>query len=105
MKRYVVYIDYTAKPDEFRSEGSAAITDAKGLYFINPKGEEKDKPTQIWTQGETEATSVWVPTIDRTNQKTTNEFNLTVPAKYVTLSNGKLTSRKKIPMVHVPIHG
>jgi len=91
---YVVYIDYTAKPDEFQSEGSAAITDAKGLYFINPKGEEKNKPTQIWTQGETEATSVWVPTIDKTNQKTTQEFNLTVPAKYVSLSNGKLTTQK-----------
>lgn len=92
---YTVYIDYTAKPDEFESTGSAAITDAKGLYFINPKGEEKDKPTQIWTQGETEATSVWIPTIDRTNQKTTNEFALTVPDKYVTLSNGKLTTQKK----------
>lgn len=92
---YVVYIDYTAKPDEFKSEGSAAITDARGLYFINPKGEEKDKPTQIWTQGETEATSVWIPTIDRTNQKTTNEFSLTVPDKYVTLSNGKIIAQKK----------
>ena len=89
-----MYIDYTAKPDEFQSEGSAAITDAKGLYFINPKGEDKNKPTQIWTQGETEATSVWVPTIDKTNQKTTQEFNLTVPTKYVTLSNGKLTTQK-----------
>ncbi|MGV3593745.1 MAG: M1 family aminopeptidase [Sediminibacterium sp.] len=61
---------------------------------MNPKGEEKDKPTQIWTQGETEATSVWVPTIDRTNQKTTQLFNLTVPAKYVSLSNGKLIAQK-----------
>lgn len=91
---YTVYIDYTAKPDEYQSEGSAAITDAKGLYFINPKGEDKTKPTQIWTQGETEATSVWVPTIDKTNQKTTQEFNLTVPVKYVTLSNGKMVSQK-----------
>lgn len=94
-ENYVVYIDYTAKPDEFKTEGSAAISDAKGLYFINPKGEEKDKPTQIWTQGETEASSVWIPTIDKTNQKTTQEFMLTVPAKYVTLSNGKLTAQKK----------
>ena len=92
---YTVYIDYTAKPDEFKSEGSAAITDAKGMYFINPKGEDKTKPTQIWTQGETEASSVWIPTIDKTNQKTTQEFSLTVPAKYVTLSNGKLTAQKK----------
>jgi len=94
-ERYTVYIDYTAKPNEFKAAGSAAITDAKGLYFVNPKGEEKDKPTQIWTQGETEATSVWVPTIDRPNQKTTQLFNLTVPNKYVSLSNGKLIAQKK----------
>jgi aminopeptidase N len=92
---YTVYIDYIAKPNEYTGKGSAAITDAKGLYFINPKGEEKDKPTQIWTQGETEATSVWCPTIDKPNQKTTQEISMTVPDKYVTLSNGKLTSQKK----------
>lgn len=93
-EKFTVFILYTAKPDEFASTGSAAITDAKGLYFINPRGEEKNKPTQIWTQGETEATSVWVPTIDRPNQKTTQETYMTVPAKYVTLSNGKLMSKK-----------
>ena len=94
-EQYTVYIDYTAKPDEYTGKGSAAITDAKGLYFINPLGKEKDKPTQIWTQGETEATSVWVPTIDKPNQKTTEEIYMTVPSKYVTLSNGKLMSQKK----------
>jgi aminopeptidase N len=92
---YTIYIDYIAKPNELESKGSAAIKDAKGLYFINPKGEEKDKPTQIWTQGETEATSVWVPTIDKPNQKSTQEFYLTVPSKYVSLSNGKLMSQTK----------
>jgi aminopeptidase N len=92
---YTVFIDYTAKPNEVEVKGSAAINDAKGLYFINPKGEDKDKPTQIWTQGETEATSVWCPTIDKPNQKTTTEIYMTVPAKYVTLSNGKLVSQKK----------
>jgi len=85
-----VYIEYTALPNEWKTEGSAAITDAKGLYFINPKGTEKNKPTQFWTQGETEATSVWCPTIDRPNQKTTNEILMRVPSKWVTLSNGKL---------------
>lgn len=92
---YIIYIDYVANPNSLTTQGSAAIKDAKGLYFINPKGEEKDKPTQIWTQGETEATSVWVPTIDKPNQKSTQEFYLTVPAKYVTLSNGKLMSQTK----------
>ncbi len=90
---YTLYIDYTAKPNEYTAQGSAAITDAKGLYFINPKGEDSTKPTQIWTQGETEANSVWVPTIDKPNQKTTQEFYLTVPKQYVTLSNGKLISQ------------
>ena len=94
-ENYTVYIDYTSKPNEVKVKGSAAINDAKGLYFINPKGEEKDKPTQIWTQGETEANSVWMPTIDKPNQKTTDEIYMTVPAKYVTLSNGLLISQKK----------
>ena len=89
-----IYIDYTSKPNELTVKGSAAITDAKGLYFINPKGEDKDKPTQIWTQGETEANSVWMPTIDKPNQKTTEEIYITVPSKYVTLSNGLLVSQK-----------
>ncbi len=92
---YIVYIDYVSKPNELTVKGSAAISDAKGLYFVNPKGEEKNKPTQIWTQGETEANSAWVPTLDKPNQKTTTEFYLTVPAKYVSLSNGKLVSQTK----------
>ncbi|MEO7265880.1 MAG: M1 family metallopeptidase [Ferruginibacter sp.] len=93
-EKYTIYFDYTAKPDELEVEGSDAITDAKGLYFINPKGEDKNKPTQIWTQGETEANSAWMITIDKPNQKTTEEIYMTVPAKYVTLSNGLLVSKK-----------
>jgi len=93
--KYMVYIDYTSKPNELKVKGSDAIKDAKGLYFINPKGEEKGKPTQIWTQGETEANSVWFPTIDKPNQRCTDEIYMTVPEKYVTLSNGLLISQKK----------
>lgn len=94
-ERYTVYIDYVSRPNLYKGAGSVAITDAKGLYFINPDGKDKNKPTQIWTQGETEGSSVWFPTIDRPNQKTTQEISMTVPAKYVTLSNGKLMSQKK----------
>ena len=91
---YTVYIDYTAKPDELKTQGSAAITDAKGLYFINPDSAVAGKPVQVWTQGETEGSSAWFPTIDRPNQKTTEEISMTVPSKYVTLSNGRLDSSK-----------
>lgn len=90
---YTIYIKYIARPNEYKGQGSEAIRDAKGMYFINPLGTDKDKPTQIWTQGETEASSVWIPTIDQTNQKTTQEFYLTVPSKYVSLSNGLLVKQ------------
>jgi len=93
-EKYTVYIAYTAKPDELKAKGSAAITDAKGLYFINPDGRDKDKPTQIWTQGETESSSAWFPTIDKPDQKTTAEISMTVQSKYTTLSNGKLVTQK-----------
>jgi len=92
---YTVYIKYTARPNEVTTKGSAAISDAKGLYFINAQGKIADKPTQIWTQGETEASSAWFPTIDKTNQKTTQEIYMTVPDKYVTLSNGLMKSSTK----------
>ncbi|MGS0749150.1 M1 family metallopeptidase [Halpernia sp. GG3] len=91
---YTVYIKYTARPNEVKSGGSAAITDNKGLYFINPQGKDPDKPTEIWTQGETESSSAWFPTIDKPNQKTTEEIYMTVPSKYVTLSNGVLKDSK-----------
>jgi aminopeptidase N len=93
-ENYTVFIDYFAKPEDVKTLGSPAISGAKGLYFINPVGKDKNKPTQIWTQGETEANSVWFPTIDSPNQKTTNEISMTVPEKYQTLSNGLMTSRK-----------
>ncbi|KAF2335024.1 M1 family metallopeptidase [Flavobacterium daemonense] len=92
-EKYIIFIDYTAKPEELKSKNGESITDSKGLYFINPDG-KGDKPTQIWTQGETEASSCWFPTIDKPNQKTTSEIAMTVQSKYVTLSNGKLTSQK-----------
>jgi aminopeptidase N len=94
-ENYTIYIDYISRPNSVKTKGSAAISDAKGIYFINPLGKDKNKPTQIWTQGETESNSVWIPTIDKPNQKTTNEFNITVPDKFKTLSNGLLIKQKK----------
>ncbi len=92
-ENYTVYINYVSKPNERKMEPNA-VGGSKGLYFINPTGEEKDKPTQIWTQGELE-NSAWFPTIYKPNQKTTDEISMTVPAKYVTLSNGLLVNQKK----------
>ena len=94
-EKFNVTIQYVSKPDERKVGGSAAITSDKGLYFINPKGEDKTKMPQIWTQGETEANSVWFPTVDAPNAKSTEEILMTVQDKYMTLANGKLISSKK----------
>jgi aminopeptidase N len=77
-ENYTIFIDYIAKPNEIKASENQIITDDKGLYFINPLGKDKKKPTQIWTHGETECNSGWFPTIDKPNQKTTNEISMTV---------------------------
>ncbi len=95
-EKYTIYIDYTAKPDEYDAKyANEGLLGIKGMYFIDPLDKDKEKPTQIWTQGETESGSVWFPTIDKTNQRCTQELLVTVDNKYVTLSNGKLVSQKK----------
>ena len=86
----MVTISYTARPEFIPAGGSAAIRSAKGLYFINPKGETRNKPRQIWTQGETQANSRWFPTFDQPNARCTQEVRLTVDTLFETLSNGLL---------------
>ncbi|MEM1122959.1 MAG: M1 family aminopeptidase, partial [Bacteroidota bacterium] len=92
---YKIVIEYVAKPSEGVIGGSAAITSDKGLFFINADGSDKNKPQQIWTQGETEHNSRWFPTIDKPNERTTQEMYITVQDKYKTLSNGVLVSSNK----------
>lgn len=93
-EEYTIYIDYTSMPNKLKNEqgGSAAITSHKGLFFINPDGKDKNKPRQIWTQGETEDNSCWFPTIDKPNQRMTEEIFMTVEKTEKTLSNGELVS-------------
>ncbi len=92
-EEYEIVIDYVATPSA--SGGSAAITSDKGLFFINPRGEEANKPQQIWTQGETEHNSRWFPTIDKPNERCTQEMYVTVEDRFKTLSNGLLINSNK----------
>jgi len=62
-EQYTIYINYIVKPDYTKLLGT------QGIYFVNPKGENKNEPVQIWTQGEPESNSGWLPTIDKPNQK------------------------------------
>jgi aminopeptidase N len=90
-EEYSILINYISKPNELKKNGgSSAITDDKGLYFINPDDKDMYKPKQIWTQGETQANSVWFPTIDQPNERMTEEICITTEKKNTTLSNGEL---------------
>lgn len=94
-ENYTVYIEYTAKPNERQMGGSSAISGDKGLYFINPDSSQAGKHVEIWTQGETEASSCWFPTIDKPNEKMTHEIFITVNDAFKTLSNGLLVKSTK----------
>ncbi len=85
-----LYIKYKAKPDEGQLGGSKAISGDKGLYFINTDKKEPFKPTQLWTQGETEANSHWFITVDKPHEKSTFNLHITVADTLNVLSNGEL---------------
>lgn len=85
-----IAIHYIAKPEEVVTPAGDAIEGANGLYFINPDSSQTNKPTQIWTQGQTEYNSCWFPTIDKPNERMTQEIFITVDNRYKTLSNGEL---------------
>ncbi|HEY4798171.1 MAG TPA: peptidase M1, partial [Bacteroidia bacterium] len=95
-----IYIEYVAKPNERETHPGSAITSDKGLYFINPLGKDKSKPIELWTQGEPESNSCWFPTVDKPNERMTQEIYITLDSahkNFVTLSNGLLISSNKNP--------
>ncbi|NEU08992.1 M1 family peptidase [Flavihumibacter sp. R14] len=89
-QKYTVFIDYTAMPYKLKAGEDISSNDDRGIYFINRDGKDKNKPRQIWTQGETECNANWFPTINGPQEKMTQELNITVADEYVTLSNGSL---------------
>jgi aminopeptidase N len=76
-EKFDVAIRYEAKP-------------TKGLYFILPDKDYPDRPSQIWTQGESEDTRYYLPTYDYPNDRLTTETILTVPVTWITVANGRL---------------
>ncbi|MFC5625996.1 M1 family metallopeptidase [Algoriphagus winogradskyi] len=87
---FQIAIKYTAFPERNAGGGSEAITDTKGLYFIDPLDTIPNTPTMIWTQGETAHNSKWFPTIDSPNDKFTQLIKLTVADSLVSVGNGEL---------------
>jgi aminopeptidase N len=94
-EKFTLEIAYIARPENYKKEKGEEIGNNKGLFFINPNKEDSTVMPQIWTQGETETNSIWFPTIDAPNVKSTQELFVTVEDKFVTLSNGKLIQQTK----------
>jgi aminopeptidase N len=91
----VLYLKYTSMPYGIVAGGSSAISEDRGLYFINTDNRTPGKASHIWTQGETESNSHWMITIDKPNSRFTTQIELTVPDSLTTLSNGALIKQVK----------
>ncbi len=92
----VLEIAYTANPNRFESLAGDFYDGEKGAYFIDPLDADSLKPRQFWTHGETAYNSVWFPTIDQPNERTTQELFITVDSVFTTLSNGILKSSRLV---------
>ena len=83
-----VSIGYTAHPMDTSGQSGLSFS-GYGLYFIDPEGTDPYRPTQIWTQGQTEDSRRWFPTWDYPNDKMLFEIAVTVPDSLQTFSNGE----------------
>lgn len=92
-QQFTLLVDYVANPYELEKR-NAIPSSGKGVYFIDPYNTNPYKPTQVWTQNQTESASCWFPIIDAPNVRFKQEMFITVPKHYLTLSNGKLISTK-----------
>jgi len=93
---FQIAFSYRAFPERNAGGGSEAISDTRGLYFIDPMDTVPDKPTMIWTQGETAHNSKWFPTIDSPNEKFTQLIRLTVADTLMTIGNGELIKQESL---------
>ncbi len=93
----VIEVDYEVQPRATALAVDGAITSNKGLFFIDPQDTIPGLAQQIWTQGETQYSSQWFPTMDMPNERGTQEIILTVSDTMMTLSNGLLISSAPVP--------
>ncbi|TYC18002.1 M1 family metallopeptidase [Bizionia gelidisalsuginis] len=63
----------------------------KALYVINSESEEQH---QIWTQGQGQYTSNWLPSIDDTNDKIEFDICVTYKNNFEVIANGKLIKKE-----------
>ena len=90
-EQLIVRIDYAI--DQFSVPAQAKALNEGGIFVIDYW---EGTPSQLWTQGETQFSSKWYPTIDQPNQKYTQTTHLTVLDSLTTLSNGQLIAQQQM---------
>src|SRR5579885_2979697 len=90
-KKLIVTLD---RPYHHGEEFTIAVTyharPRTGLHFVKPAPEDPTRPVQAWTFGQPRYHSHWFPCHDAPNDRATTEIIVTVPAEFLTVSNGKL---------------
>lgn len=86
-----IVVNYVATP---YLQDSMQAEDGRGLYFIDVEDKNPFKPMHLWTQSAEESASCWFPTLDATNQKSTQEIFITIDTNLTSLSNGLLLDTK-----------
>jgi len=76
-EEFTLAVEYHAKP-------------RAGLHFMKPVPEDPTRPVHAWTFGQPRYHSYWFPCHDAPNDRATTEIVVTVPARFQTISNGKL---------------
>ena len=76
-EEFTLAVAYSAKP-------------RTGLNFMKPVPEDPTRPVHAWTFGQPRYHSYWFPCHDAPNDRATTEIIVTVPARFQTISNGKL---------------
>jgi aminopeptidase N len=82
----------------YKTRGSevpnTAVNGGGGLRFVKPTKQDPTKPTQIWSQGESEYNHFWFPSYDYPNDFRTTELTATVKKPLMVISNGSLVETK-----------
>jgi len=78
---FTIAVTYSAKP-------------RAGMNFVKPAPEDPTRPVQAWSFGQPRYGSRWFPCHDAPNERATTEIIVTVPAQFLTVSNGNLLSVK-----------
>ncbi|GCE10166.1 M1 family aminopeptidase [Tengunoibacter tsumagoiensis] len=90
-KKLAVTLD---RPYKHGEEFTVAITYSArprtGLHFMKPVPEDPTRFEHAWTFGQPRYHSYWFPCHDAPNDRATTEIIVTVPARFVTISNGNL---------------